>query len=212
MDRDYWESFYKHRLAVNFPSSFAEFCLENYIPPQSNILELGSGNGRDAFYFSEQQNDVIAVDQSAEVNHLEEEKLDVSPTKNRLKIVRDDFVQMDYSKHKGVDVIYSRFTLHAISQEQERIVIDKAYRLLPAGGLFLIEARTTKDPLCGEGEPQGDNAFVTDHYRRFIDSQAFMSKVMSLGYEVLYFIEKSGLSVYKEEDPVLMRIVLKKIG
>ena len=210
MDREYWESFYKHRLAVNFPSSFAEFCLENYIPRESCILELGSGNGRDAFYFSEQQNDVIAVDQSAEVYHLEEEKLDASPTKSRLKIVRDDFVQMDYSKHEGVDVIYSRFTLHAISQEEENAVIDKAYRLLPAGGLFLIEARTVKDPLCGEGEPQGNNAFVTDHYRRFIDSQTVIRNVMNLGYEVLFFVEKNGLSVYKEDDPVLMRIVLKK--
>lgn len=34
---------------------------------------------------------------------------------------------------------------------------------------------------------------------------------MNIGYEVAYFIERNGLSVYKDEDPVLMRIALKKV-
>jgi ubiquinone/menaquinone biosynthesis C-methylase UbiE len=210
MDKEYWNSFYKDRLAVNFPSPFAEFCIENYIPPNSYILELGSGNGRDAFYFSEKQNSVIAVDQSAEVLRLEDKKLEISSEKNRLTIVRDDFVQMDYSKYTGVNVIYSRFTLHAITLEEEDIILSKVYEFLPEDGLFLIEVRTTQDPLCGVGEDKGDNAYFTDHYRRFVDTQAFIKKVMELGFVIVYFLERDGLSVYKDENPVLMRIVLKK--
>ncbi len=210
MDKRYWESFYKKRQAVNFPSTFAEFCVADYIPTGSTILELGSGNGRDAFYFSENQNNVIAIDQSAEVYELEDKKLEVSPTKDRLKIIQDDFVKADYSRFADVNVIYSRFTMHAITLEQEDMVLAKSHEALPSDGLFLIEARTTRDPLCGVGEHKEGHAYFTDHYRRFIHTPDFLHKVMKIGFEVVYFLEKNGLSVYKDEDPVLMRIVLVK--
>lgn len=176
MDEKYWEKFYKNRLAVNFPSSFAEFCIEHHIPADSRILELGSGNGRDAFFFSENQHNVYAVDQSAEVYELEDKKLEVSPSKSNLNIIKDDFVRMDYTKFDGVNIIYSRFTMHAISLEEEEMVLSKSHEILASNGMLLIEARTTKDPLCGQGEHKEGHAYFTDHYRRFIDTQKFLKK------------------------------------
>ncbi len=211
MDKKYWETFYKNRLAVNYPSPFAEYCLQNHIPPGSNILELGSGSGRDAFYFAENQLNVVAVDQSSEVMDLEAMKLEVTSIKDRLCIVKGDFVRMDYASHSDINVIYSRFTMHAITDEEETIVLRKSYDVLPVDGMFLIEVRTTKDSLFGVGEHKGGNAYFIDHYRRFIDSQEFLRSVIDIGFEVLYFIESDGLSKYKDEDPVLMRIVLRKV-
>ena len=56
----------------------------------------------------------------------------------------------------------------------------------------------------------GDNTFLTDHKRRFIDSNVFVRKMLSLGFVLLYFTEKNNLSIYKDDNPVLMRIVLRK--
>ena len=210
MDKDYWSAFYKNRSAVNFPSSFAEFCFDNYINTGSKILELGSGNGRDALYFSEKQNHVIAVDQSIEVSGIEKGKKVTSPQKSNLEIINDDFVKCDYMQYIGVNVVYSRFTLHAITLEEEQIVLAKTFQLLPSGGRFLVEARTTKDSLCGVGEHLGGNAYCTDHYRRFINTQDFIKLIMTIGFEIEYFIESVGLSVFKDEDPMLMRIILVK--
>ena len=210
MDKSYWNSFYKDRRAVNFPSSFAEFCVNNYISKYSRIVEIGSGNGRDALYFIENQHQVVAVDQSTSVLEIEHKKISLSPVKDKLEIVQDDFVKMDYNSFGEVDIFYSRFTLHSIAMEEECKVLDKVFHALDKGGLFLIEVRTTLDPLYGEGEHMGGHTYKTDHSRRFIDSQEFLSFVFDIGYRLVYFVESAGLSVYKDEDPVLMRLVLKK--
>ena len=210
MDLNYWDNFYKNRKAVNYPSPFAEFCLKNFLIKNSIILELGSGNGRDAFYFSENKHTVFAVDQSTEVVSLDKEKINFSSNGRKLKFINSDFVTMDYNKFLGVNTIYSRFTMHSVDEKSELIVLEHAYNLLEPGGQFLIEARTTKDSLFGVGRKVADNSFFSDHFRRFIDSQVFIKKVMDVGYQITYFIESDSLSVYRDEDPFLMRVVLTK--
>ena len=130
MDKEYWNKFYKNRSAVDFPSSFAEFCLENYINTGSKILELGSGNGRDALYFFRKQNHVIAIDQSVESSSLNDEKQKVITNPINLEVINDDFIKYDYMQHVGVNIVYSRFTLHAISLEEEQLVLEKTFKLL----------------------------------------------------------------------------------
>jgi hypothetical protein len=51
---------------------------------------------------------------------------------------------------------------------------------------------------------------MTDHYRRFIDSQTFRNKLLLLGWEIVYFEESNGLAVFGDEDPVVARCVFKK--
>ena len=56
-----------------------------------------------------------------------------------------------------------------------------------------------------------DNIFVfQNHKRRFIDSNIFRKLVSDIGFKEIYFIEKNNLSIYKNDNPVLMRIILKK--
>ena len=63
-DREYWDDFYEGQHAVGYPSPFAEFCESHFLDDTSLILELGSGNGRDAFYFYDRGHQVVAFDQS----------------------------------------------------------------------------------------------------------------------------------------------------
>jgi len=213
MDKEYWDRYYKEHGSdkeISNQSSFATFCQEELFKNKNlKILELGCGNGRDAIYFVRQGHNVIALDQSLVAIEVEKNKLSLDLNTNLLAKT-DNFVTEDYSIYGNLDVFYSRFTMHAIKQEEEDIVLSKVYEHLATKGLFCIEVRTTKDSLYGIGENLGNNTYFTDHTRRFIDSNKFLNKVLYLGFKLRYFNEKNNLSVYKDDNPVLMRIILEK--
>ena len=213
MDRKYWDSYYQQHgkdKGINVCSTFAKFCLDKFFKKEElNIVELGSGNGRDAIYFAHHKLNIIAIDQSTTAIDLEKENLKDEITQY-LHPKALDFVNEDYSKYGLIDVFYSRFTIHAITKNDEELLLPNVYRALNIGGLFCIEVRTTKDPLFGVGEDCGDNTFITDHKRRFIDSHVFLNQALTLGFELLYFTEENDLSIYKNDNPVLMRLILQK--
>lgn len=200
MDKKYWNKFYKKNMVINKPSNFAQFCLEKYIPPKSTILELGSGNLRDAYFFANNSHKVIAVDQNSVITN----------NSNNISLLTENFTEIDLQLHKGFNVAYSRFSMHSIEEKDEDSILLKVFNALPKNGIFLIEARTIKDSLFGKGVYKGDNAYFTDHYRRFIDPSEFIRKVQSIGYKILFSVVSDGLSIYEDQDPILMRIVLGK--
>lgn len=214
MDKKYWEKYYLEHgqdCGIKQHSSFAEFCLEKFFCTKArNIVELGSGNGRDSIYFAHHGHKVIAIDQSTTAIDIERKNIHDEVNSNLIPVAKD-FIKYDFGLNSPIDVFYSRFTLHAINKEDENTLLPQVYNHLTKKGLFCIEVRTVKDPLYGVGEDCGDNAYRTDHYRRFIDSQKFLKKMLSFGFNLLFFTEENNLSVYKGDDPVLMRIVLERV-
>ena len=214
MDKTYWENYYQkhaHDKGISKSSSFAQFCLNKFFIDKSfNIIELGSGNGRDAIFFAYHQHNITAIDQSSAAIDIEKKGLNIEVS-NYLQPKVLDFIQENYAEYGEIDAFYSRFTLHSITKDDELILLPKVYNALNDDGLFCIEVRTINDPLYGEGEELTKNTFITDnHKRRFIDSQEFRGQVSRLGFKELYFTEEGNLSVYKNDNPVLMRLILKK--
>ena len=212
MDKAYWDKYYQQHgkdKSISNCSTFADFCLKNFFSPEGNIVELGSGNGRDAIYFAQHRHMVTAIDQSTVAIDIEKEGL---PPKvgELLKPLARDFIKEDYTTFGDIDIFYSRFTMHSITKEDEGVLLPKLYNSLQIGGLLCIEARTIKDPLYGVGEYCDIDTYSTDHRRRFINSNTFLKSLLRLGFELLYFTEKNNLSVYKDDNPVLMRIILRK--
>lgn len=213
MDVKYWDSYYQQHgkdKHISESSSFADFCLNKFFSGKDiNIVELGSGNGRDAIYFAQHQINTIAIDQSTVAIDIEKELL-LPEVSKFLHPKALDFVLEDYSTYEPIDIFYSRFTMHAISEDEEKILLPKLYKFLKTDGLLCIEARTTQDALYGEGECCGKDTFYTDHSRRFINSKNFLESILKIGFSLVYFTEESNLSVYKDDNPVLMRAVLRK--
>ena len=214
MDKNYWNNYYRvHANNKNIvePSSFAKFCLNNFFSKKKlNIVELGSGNGRDALFFAHHKHSVVAIDQSLSGIETKMQKLD-NKIKSLLKPKVSNFIQEDYTKYDNIDVFYSRFTIHSITKKDEIILLKKVYKSLINNGLFCIEVRTIKDPLYGKGASYGKNTFIFNkHKRRFIDANVFRKQVLNLGFRELYFVEKNNLSIHKNDNPVLMRIILTK--
>ena len=220
MDKQYWDKFYKghsNRSDISECSTFASFCCDNFLNKDSkNIAELGCGNARDALFFAKQGHYVLAVDQSID-NQVKNKK-----NSENIEFLETDFINPKYFFDDGknidyhptaekINVFYSRFTIHSITEKDQEELLPKIYKCLDPGGLFFIEARTIKDPKFGVGKHICDTTYFNDnHTRRFIDSQEFLNKVLNLGFKLKYFNEQDNLSVHKDDNPVLMRIILNK--
>lgn len=208
MDKQYWDKFYKdhsNRGDISKYSTFASFCYDNFLKGNETIIELGCGNARDARYFASKRHMVYALDQVIDKKILDLNKSGI------LKLIEQDFVYDQYDFCEEVDVFYSRFTIHSITERDQKELLPKVYNLLDSGGLFCIEVRTTKDPKFRVGKHISDTTYFNDgHTRRFVDSQEFLNEVLSLGFKLKYFNEQDNLSVYKDDNPVLMRIILEK--
>ena len=200
-DREYWNSYYQN-INRQEPSSFAVY-IEKKLRTGSHILELGCGNGRDSLFFLEKGHNVIAVDGSDfAINELNRSTID---NKNALFIC-DNFVKCNTVFQMKYDCIYSRFTLHAITEEQENELLYKVKNA--TNGIFCIEARTIHDDIFGMGEKVAHNSFVyNNHFRRFIDPDEFKEKLINMGFRIDYLEEKRGFSKTTESDPVLMRCI-----
>jgi SAM-dependent methyltransferase len=206
MYRDHWDSFYAQpHPDLAEPSSFARHCLHR-IPPGSVAFELGCGNGRDALYFARHGLTVMACDMSGVAIDLLRERI----TGTNHFAVPPTFVQArfrDLGEHPPVDVVYSRFSLHAVDEAEASQALAWAGRTLRPGGALLIEARSVNGDLYGQGVEAGRDAFIfDDHYRRFIRLDELTAELIVLGFEVVEAEEGRGLAVLGDDDPVVVRV------
>ncbi len=101
--------------------------------------------------------------------------------------------------------------MHAITDNQEDRLLNKVYEILKVSGKFFIETRTIRDHLYGLGENVGNNAYIyNNHYRRFINKDSIVHKLKLVGFNIIYAEEGNDWAVYKEENPIVLRIIAKK--
>lgn len=204
MDKNYWIEYYKKNLAPHEPSRFALDILER-LEKGKSLLELGCGNGRDSIFFARNGLNVTAIDQAENViAELNQKYADI-------EFLTDDFVESSLFVQREFDYIYSRFTLHTITKYEQSKVLDKAYHCLKAGGLLLIEARSTKDSIYGLGEKVGEHEFIYEnHYRRFVDKAELEEELTTKGFKIIISEEGRGFAPMKDQNPIILRIVAQK--
>jgi cyclopropane fatty-acyl-phospholipid synthase-like methyltransferase len=210
MDKEYWKKYYKHEGAPLESSLFAQFVLDNHLRGEDSLIELGCGNGRDSIFFASHGINVVAVDQC-------EEEIKILIEKNSLSTL--NFISADFTKLKELETfnyVYSRFTLHSISEKEEDRVINWAYKNLKLGGKILIEARGKKNEFykLGESVPGEPDAYIYEnHYRRFIDIDKLISKLESVGFKIVAAEEKSGFAPsnkLNQADQKFIRVIASK--
>ncbi len=206
MDKNYWVAYYENHQAPIAPSDFAVTLLEdNLIKPGAKLLELGCGNGRDSIYFAKNGVTVSAVDQAENaISRLQ----DSFPY---IHFTSGDFIHTKLLEKVKFDYIYSRFTIHTITLDQESMLLKRVYQSLKDGGLFFIETRCIKDCIFGLGEKIGYNEFIYEnHYRRFIVKEEMEKRLKQAGFRILLSEEKTGFAKYDKHDPVILRIIAIK--
>ncbi|WP_420580820.1 class I SAM-dependent methyltransferase [Reichenbachiella sp.] len=201
-DKEFWEDFYSNKKGTLTPSPFAEYVLKEH-QLKGSLIELGCGNGRDSIYFIKNELEVFGTDQcETTIGRLSD--LNLQGGKFEVK----DFT--DLGALGKFDNIYSRFTLHSVSEKQASQTLVWAFDSLTTGGKLCIEVRSIHDELYGEGEEVERDAFVTDHYRRFVRIEELTKELETLGFNIEYSEESKGFAIYKDEDPAVIRIVATK--
>ena len=209
--RFYWSRFYEHSQRMAAPSSFAASVTTELAEP-CWIVDMGCGDGRDSFFFASLGHWVLGLDvvgaviesNRAFANHskldrVAFQKADLS-TPGMLAAALRGHAEQAFS---GSDVVaYGRFFFHAISDDEEAVILESLAGL-PSGARCYFEFRTTKDANLAKRFP--------DHYRRFVDVDTFVERASETGeLDCLYRIEGQGMAKCGDEDPFVGRVHLRR--
>ena len=203
--KQYWENYYKLHRVEDIPSTFALY-ISKYLQSNKYLIDLGCGNARDSRYFASLAVKTVGIDiVENEIDFLnskyKSDMLDFKVDNMGNMIINDMF-----------DYIYSRFSLHAINQDDQTHLFKWIENHLNLNGLLFIECRSNKDNMFNNGIQISENENITDHYRRYLDFNQLLNILKNKGFEIIESLESDGLSKKDNDDPVLIRIVAKQIN
>ena len=207
-NRIYWRQFYRDH-QIEGGSSFANFVYQRF-PEMHQVIELGCGTGRDSVFLAGRGKRVVAADRSPEAIERARE------ARSHAGVDGLDFAVVDASDRAelarflaGIRVadgtellVYLRFFLHSIPEAVEDTLLGTLTDVLPAGFHLCAEFRTAEDERRAK--------VFGDHYRRYIDEEAFVTKLSERwGFEVEHLEAGTGLSPFQGEDPHLARVIAR---
>jgi SAM-dependent methyltransferase/predicted house-cleaning noncanonical NTP pyrophosphatase (MazG superfamily) len=133
------------------PSEFAEYVVKNYSEKLGGKgLDLGAGNGRDAFFIAE---NCPEVEQITTVDHspiATEKARKLKSDKKSEKVVigeaQDIIAKLEDMKSKGekVDFVYSLSALHYDDTDDLKKIIDLANEVLTEDGYFIFSVKSPR--------------------------------------------------------------------
>ena len=200
-ENQYWLSYYRHNSIPFSPSLFAHTVFP-YLSENQSLCELGCGNGRDSVFFAKHKIRVDAFDLvKDEILFLQE-----NYSNEYLNFYWGDFSKLP-ANLSNYNAIYSRFTMHSISETMENSVLEWSYHALKESGYLFVESRSIKDPLLKQGKRLGSNENFTDHYRRYMDIDIFCKKLTKIGFKIILAEESDTFAITADESPVINRVI-----
>ena len=203
----YWNKFYNIENRFNKPSNFAKFIKKKILKKTDMVLDVATGNGRDAFYFSKYSKTVYGIDKSDVAIRLNKKKTKLENIKN-LKFLNISSGNIKKLKKKKISLIYARFFLHAVNEKVENKFLKDLRKYFTKTLKIALEFRTIKDDLFKKGKKISKNERVTSHYRRFIDFKDFEKKIIKYNLKIIFKRIGQNLSKTTKENPHLCRVIL----
>lgn len=203
---DYWEQFYAGTAVSavpHEPSPFARWVAERESAP-GPLVDIGTGNGRDALWFARQGFQTLGMDYADSALHLATEaaSADALPASfAHLNLYHADEVAASARQAADVlspTVVYARFLIHAIEDEGRRSLWAFAAAALHEGGRAYLEFRTAET-----------HHVFGEHYRQFVEPALVVAELEATGARIEHIEEGFGMAVYKTEDPRVCRIVAR---
>lgn len=187
-DKLYWKNFYEKKPNIEKPSDFCTFIIDYFKNNKeiNNVMDAGCGNGRDSYELSKIYK-VTGVDNCG--FELEENI--------NFNYKNESFIN---NNKKDFDLIYSRFTFHSITSEEQNIFL----KTIEKNTYLAIEARSIKDI-------DNNVYFGKSHYRNYIDINNLNDILNKNNFEILYIKEEKDMAKYKNENNICIRVICKKI-
>jgi len=138
--------------------------LLNTFNPQSSLLEIGCGSGRDANFLQNNGYKIIAIDGSKEM--ITEAKRYHPELTGKLKtVIIPDQLHFEPSSFDGV---YSIATLMHLNQDEIDQTLEKIAMILKANGKFLFSVPLQRDDVDDQGKDNKGRYFTSMHELEWI--------------------------------------------
>ena len=209
-NKAYWDQFYKD-FGRRTPSQFCVSVITD-LEPEASIVELGSGNGRDSFFFAEQGFRTVAMDASeTAIQKCEEHAAARGITHSYFlhgDITKEDDVAGAVANARaesasGCVTLYSRFVMHSLDDNQQTAFLATLGACTETGDVIYFEFRSQEDAALEK--------HYGGHYRRYVDTHNFTAELASIaGFQTTYSLTGQGMARFKEEDPVVSRVIAAK--
>lgn len=202
---EYWDHYYDRQRvdARRLPSQFATF-VAGELDDRHRIIEFGCGNGRDSLFFASHGHDVIGIDGSAPaIEHCRTAAERIGEDATFIQSsVTDPGLGSRIPVRETATVVYARFFLHAITEQEEQDFLRLAADLTDTGDLMAVEYRTVRD--------QRQVKVTEAHYRRFMEAHEFHRIAWEHGFTVSYTVEGFGFAKYRDDDAHVARSLLTR--
>lgn len=204
--KTHWANFYKNQEAPQQPSDFARFVMSRMPTKIRRIVDFGCGNGRDTQFIANGRI-ALGVDYSENAVNYNRAKGQANITYKKVNAGSRKSLQKNLSKFISSEptIFYSRFVIHAISDKAEATLLRFLKKILKPGSVLYLEFRTNED--------SNTQKTFGEHFRRYLDPDAFMNRVRKGGqFKIVFDKRGHGMAVYKDEDPHVCRLIIRRRG
>ncbi len=179
--------------------------VENIIPANSYILELGCGVGNDANYFTKKGHKVLAADFS---------KVAIENDRQNFELANLKFEVLDISKplpyqDQTFNVACARLSLHYFTDKITREIFKEIQRVLKTGGFFCFICKSINDPKYGEGIEIEKNMFSKDDHIRHFFSEEYAKECLGNMFKIKLIL--SGQDNFYKEQSAFIKVIAIKI-
>lgn len=195
----YWNNFYSISKELPFePSNFSTYALQ-FLQSQSakesqvHILDLGCGNGRDAYFFSSKGYKVTGIDPASQIET------------DKFQFIQKNVFDL---KLRGFDVYYLRFVIHALLESDCDRLLAKL-SLLPPDALIMFETRSTANITSEEKSATFFRSPIGDEHFRMLYSKDYMDRKLSESFTILKSSDSADVAVFKSENPFCLRYIIQ---
>ncbi|CAM8667205.1 AdoMet_MTases domain containing protein [Oxalobacteraceae bacterium] len=201
-NEEYWNNFYSYDNELPLESSnFAAYVLRFLqtlpeISSYKNILDIGCGNGRDAYFFSSQGYKVTGIDSCAKVET------------DKFQFQKKNIFDYEINELHEFDVCYLRFLIHTLS-EQECDQLFARLALLPTETLIAIETRSTTNITKEEKLETFFSSPIGDEHFTMLYSKHYMDQKISDKFIILESSDSSDVDQFKSENPFCLRYIIQ---
>jgi len=160
---------------------------------QIHILDLGCGNGRDAYFFSSKGYRVTGLDPSSKIKT------------DRFQFIQKNVFDFELS---GFDVYYLRFVIHTLLESDCDQLFAKLSRL-PPEAVIMFETRSTKNITNEEKSETFFRSPIGLEHFRMLYSKKYINEKMSENFTILESSDSSDVAVFKAENPFCLRYIIQ---
>ena len=136
---DIFDEIYSGNTIVNYKRERVRAHVMQYLPVNSSILELNSGTGEDALFFTQNGHKVHATDISAGMQQQLRQKIELDGMQNSISNELCSFTKLDQLSNKGpYDLIFSNFAGLNCTNELDKVLASFNELLKPDGMVTLV--------------------------------------------------------------------------